>query len=95
MNSVQAAPIDAAFDAVATFDGNESKFGDTVDGAPYLLIRGVTVDTGDEIVERTVMAFGADEIRVARSLLSPGTPVRIRLRCAGPVMKVAIPDAAA
>lgn len=78
---------DEGFDAVATFDGDESKYGTSRKGEPYLMVRGVAVDTGDEIVQRTVMAFG-DAMAPAKELLFPGRPVRLRLRDAGSIMKV-------
>lgn len=78
---------DDGFDAVATFDGDESEFGTTRKGEPYLLVRDVTVDTGQEIVQRTIMAFGP-AITTARALLVPGRPVQLRLRDAGSIMKV-------
>lgn len=85
---------DEGFDAVATFDGDESEYGTSRKGEPYLMVRGVAVDTGDEIVQRTVMAFG-DAIIPARELLFPGRPIRLRLRDAGSIMKVVGPAAAA
>lgn len=85
---------DGGFDAVATFDGDESEYGTSRKGEPYLMVRGVAVDTGDEIVQRTVMAFG-DAIVPARELLFPGRPIRLRLRDAGSIMKVVGPAAAA
>ena len=85
---------DEGFDAVATFDGDDSDYGTSRKGEPYLVVRGVAVDTGDEIVQRTVMAFG-DAIVPARELLFPGRPVRLRLRDAGSIMKVVVPATAA
>jgi hypothetical protein len=86
--------MDDGFDAVATFDGDESEYGTTRKGEPYLLVRNVTVDTGQEIVERTVMAFGP-AIAPAKALLVPGRPTALRLRDAGSIMKVVSPAEAA
>ena len=85
LNDVNAG--DEGFDATAVFDGDESEYGTTRKGEPYLLIRGVTIDTGQEIVERSVMAFGI-AVKDAEPLLFPGRPVAIRLRDAGSIMKV-------
>jgi hypothetical protein len=85
---------DGGFEATAVFDGDESEYGTTTKGEPYLQIRGVTVDTGQEIVERSVMAFGPG-VRIAEPLLFPGRPVSIRLRDAGSIMKVVVPAIAA
>ena len=63
------------------------EYGTSRHGEPYLIVRGVSVDTGDEVVDRTVMAFG-DAIEPARALLVPGRPVGLRLRDAGSIMKV-------
>lgn len=81
---------DGGFEATAVFDGDESEYGTTRKGEPYLLIRSVTIDTGQEVVERSVMAFGG-AMRTAEPLLFPGRPVVIRLRDAGSIMKVVAP----
>lgn len=78
---------DEGFDATAVFDGDESEYGETTKGEPYLLVRGVVIDTGQETVERTVMAFGP-AIASAERLLFPGRAVKLRLRDAGSIMKV-------
>jgi hypothetical protein len=78
---------DAGFQATAVFDGDESFFGTTRKGEPYLLVKGVDVDTGQERITRTVMAFGP-AIEQAKALLHPGRPVQLMLRDAGSIMKV-------
>lgn len=75
------------YPATLTFDGDEMEVSETRDGTPYAIFRNVTVETDDETVERTVMAFGAAMERVA-PLRTPGVRVTLDVFDSGRVVKV-------
>jgi hypothetical protein len=75
------------YPATLVFDGDEMEVSATKEGVPYLLFRGVRVETAFETVERTVMAFG-DAMKAAEPLRTPGRPVLLRVYDSGRVMKV-------
>lgn len=82
------------YPATLVFDGDEMEVSATKGGVPYLLFRGVQVETAFETVERTVMAFG-DAMKAAEPLRIPGRPVVLQVYDSGRVMKVYGEDARA
>jgi hypothetical protein len=75
------------YPATLTFDGDEMEVAETRDGTPYIIFRNVVVETDDETVERTVMAFGEAMERVA-PLRMPGARVTLDVFDSGRVVKV-------
>lgn len=76
------------YPATLVFDGDELEVAETREGVPYVVFRGVQVDTGYEVVERTVMAFG-DAMTIAEPLRTPGAHVRLDVFDSGRVIKIA------
>ena len=65
------------YPATLIFDGDEMEVSETRDGTPYAIFRNVTVETDDETVERTVMAFGAAMERVTLDVFDSGRVVKV------------------
>lgn len=75
------------YPAALEFDGGEMEVSETKEGVPYIVFRDVTVDTGYEIQQRTVMAFGEAMERV-RELRTPGVRITVDVFDSGRVIKV-------
>lgn len=71
-----------AFEAQLTFDGDEMEQDSTSRGEPYIRFANVNVDTGYEVVDRTVMAFG-ENIEAAKDLAFPKRPVKLLIEDRG------------
>lgn len=74
--------------ATLEFDGGEMEVSETKEGVPYIVFRDVTVDTGYEIQQRTVMAFG-DAMERVHGLRTPGVRVTVDVYESGRIIKVA------
>jgi len=84
---IDTASTRAVYPATLEFDGGEMEISETREGVPYAIFRDVTVDTGYEIRQRTVMAFGEAMDRI-EPLRTPGARVTLDVYDSGRVVKV-------